>query len=424
MAIMREAKVHNDFQLLLLKLATQFINLPVHQFDEHIHNALKLIGDYVDTDRCYICIFDENLKISTVAHEWNKAKIQPFSTDWDNGENSVWFIEQLKLLKPVSIPDVNQLPPEATQYQAVLRHFGVKSCIDLPLIFHGQLYGYIGYESVTTTQVWSEETIALLEIVGEIYINALARRHAEQALIDKEKLQTALDKEKELYQLRSQLMSNITHEFRTPLAIIQTSAHTVKYHFDDLERDEMFQQLDRIEHHVEHLSTLFDDIILAIRAEKGYLSFDPELFDLKQFCEDVIETQVRAMKSPEQNVTFTSNESFVAFRGDMTLLYHILTSILSNAIKYSPEDGNINISLETNPDKVTVLIQDDGIGIPEQDQDRLFEPYFRASNVETIQGTGLGLKIVKDCVELHGGTIEVDSSVEQGTTFFVRLPHV
>lgn len=418
---MRHARANDNFQLLLLKLATQFINLPVNQFDEHIEIALKLIGEFVGTDRCYVGVLSSDLQTATITHEWNLLPTQPISSEWED-TLSDWFVEQLQQLEPVAISDVNKLPPEAAPYQAVLQHFGVKSCIDMPLQYNDRLYGFIGYESLNHYHDWSEDTIALLEIVGEIYINALARRQAEEAMIDKEKLQTALDKEKELYQLRSQLMSNITHEFRTPLAIIQTSVHTLKYHYDDLERDELIQYLDRVDTHVENLSTLFDDIIFAIRAEKGYLSFDPELLDLKQFCEDTIETYSRAMKRIHQTIVFESEDSFVPFRGDSTLLEHILTSLLGNAMKYSADDGVIQVSLEAPLGQITIVIADDGRGIPKKDQERLFEPYFRATNVGTIQGTGLGLKIAKDCVELHGGTIEFESAEGAGSRFMIHLP--
>jgi signal transduction histidine kinase len=420
---MRQVTAFDSFQVLLLKLATQFINLPVNQFDKHIENALKLIGEFVEADRCYIGTVSNDLQTATIVNEWSASPTRPISAEWGSAL-SAWFVEQLQRLEPVAIPDVEQMPADAAAYQTVLQQYGVKSCIDMPLLLDGRLYGFIGYESVTHQLDWSDETVALLEIVGEIYINALARRHAEQALIDKEKLQTALDKEKELYQLRSQLMANITHEFRTPLAIIQTSVHTMKYHYDDLEAEELIQHLERIDTHVENLATLFDDIIFAIRAEKGYLTFDPELIDLKQFCEDMIAALGHAMKRPDQQISFSSDSSFVAFRGDRTLLEHILTSIVSNAIKYSPDNGQIQVRLATSPSDITIIVGDNGVGIPDKDQERLFEPYFRATNVGTIQGTGLGLKIAKDCVELHGGTIAIESTEGIGTTFAINLPQM
>jgi PAS domain S-box-containing protein len=301
-------------------------------------------------------------------------------------------------------------------------------------------------------------------------------------------INNALQKERELSELKSSFVAMTSHEFRTPLATIQSSAELLERYQQKLSADKQVIHLKRIQMGVERMTQMLNDILIISEVEAGKLEFNPQPLNLVKFCRDLVEDlQLSAKKqqliifthqgdcqeqdaaSPESkdldnvqhekaegrgqtaegiypNAFFTSigatdcsqgvqcpSEQNIKpsaslplpsreYRLDEKLLRQILSNLLSNALKYSPADSTVQFNLSFLHNKAIFRIEDQGIGIPQEDLSRLFESFHRATNVGTIQGTGLGLAIVKQCVNLHGGEITVESEVNQGTTFTVRLP--
>ena len=248
----------------------------------------------------------------------------------------------------------------------------------------------------------------------------VVRDISDRKLAEKE-LRKALEKERELSQLKSRIITTISHEYRTPLTVILSSAELLENYEDQFSKEKKLTHLQRIQTSTRHLANLVNDVLFVGQAELGRLEFNPAPLDLEQFCQMLVEE----LGTGIQNQTIlTSN-----MRGNCTnacldekLLRQILTNLLSNAIKYSPHGGTVRFDLECAGSLACFCIQDSGIGIPEEDLPQLFESFHRASNVGTIPGTGLGLAIVKKCVDLHGGQISVNSRVGVGTTFTVTLP--
>lgn len=235
-------------------------------------------------------------------------------------------------------------------------------------------------------------------------------------------IQTALDRETELNQLKSRLISMTSHEFRTPLTVISSSVGILKTFAQKLSDEKKLVHLNRIETYVGHTTKLLDEILLLNQAEAGKLQFKPTLIDLVSFCENLVnEMQLGAS---DHNLVFTYNctaDNTVA-TVDEKLLRQVLNNLLSNAIKYSPDGGEVNFTLALAEDEAMFKVKDSGIGIPPEDQEQLFDSFHRAKNVGAIQGTGLGLSIVKKCAQLHGGDVTVESEVGKGTTFIVTIP--
>ena len=179
--------------------------------------------------------------------------------------------------------------------------------------------------------------------------------------------------------------------------------------------------LEMIEQKARHMSKLVDDMLQVNQIELDKTSFKPAPLDLLQFFSELIEQQ-RLTVSDRHELIFKITGKSQGFWGDKGLLRQIFTNLVTNAIKYSPEGGNIEFHLIGKDDRVTFSVQDEGIGIPQAEQKNLFKSFSRASNVDTIPGSGLGLVIVKSCVELHGGNISLDSQVGRGTKFTVSLP--
>ncbi|HBB34304.1 MAG TPA: hypothetical protein DDZ80_04855 [Cyanobacteria bacterium UBA8803] len=246
------------------------------------------------------------------------------------------------------------------------------------------------------------------------------RKRAETEILN------ALAKEKELGDLKSRFVSITSHEFRTPLTTILSTTELLEYY--DWTKEEELEQLHLIQEAVHQMLDLLEDTLFMSTSEAGQLPFHPVPLNLHEFCQGVvaeIERGISWKRFPtdiQHSITFVSQgENFLAYM-DRKLLRQILTNLLLNAIKYSPTGGTVRFELSCQGNESIFQIQDRGIGIPPEDQPRLFEFFHRGRNVGSIDGTGLGLAIVKKCVDLHGGQIVVNSDVGIGTTFTVKLP--
>ncbi|MGG6296203.1 HAMP domain-containing sensor histidine kinase [Leptolyngbya sp. AN02str] len=257
-----------------------------------------------------------------------------------------------------------------------------------------------------------------LGMVENIRIREQIIREGKRA---EDEMRLALEEERELNELKSRFISMVSHELRTPLTVIRTSLELLdRYgHLATEEKRQHYFQRSRIA--VENMNQLIEDVLMIGKAEACKLDFSPTLLELKPFCKDVVE-EVRMGIGHTHRLAFTHTGNCSEAYFDPKLLRSILTNLLSNAFKYSPSGSTVKFTLACDERLVTFEIQDEGIGIPTEDQPRLFELFHRASNVNAIRGTGLGLAIVRQCVAEHGGSITFESQEGKGTTFTVRLP--
>ncbi|MUG99895.1 PAS domain S-box protein [Scytonema sp. UIC 10036] len=240
------------------------------------------------------------------------------------------------------------------------------------------------------------------------------RKQAEQ------ELRKALEKEKELNQLKSRFVSMTSHEFRTPLTTIMGTTELLKHYSNQWNEDKKLVYFDRIHTAVNRMTQMLDDVLLLGKVEAGKWDFYPIWINLVNFCNSLIE-ELQLTAQAEHKIILTIEGEPTDAYIDEKLLTHILNNLLSNAIKYSPLGGNVRFSLIFLDREIVFQVQDRGIGIPKEDQKHLFEGFYRAHNVGKISGTGLGLAIVKKAVELHKGKITVNSEVGVGTTFTVTI---
>ena len=266
-----------------------------------------------------------------------------------------------------------------------------------------------------------DQAFPLKDASGEVYrVVGIAEDITERKQFEEE-IQKALAKEKELSELKSRFVSMTSHEFRTPLAVISSSAQILKIFGHRLDEESKRKHLECIQTYIEHTTQLLDDILLINKAETGNLAFEPAPLDLVPFCQ--LLTHEIQLSASDYTIVFSSNsQSNVIGNFDQKILRQILINLLSNAIKYSPNSAIVNFNLDIIESIVIFSIQDQGIGIPEADQVKLFESFHRAENVGNIPGTGLGLSIVAKCVDLHKGAIAVNSQLGKGTTFIVKIP--
>jgi len=241
------------------------------------------------------------------------------------------------------------------------------------------------------------------------------RKQAEESLL------RALEAEKQLNQLKSQIISVVSHEYRTPLTVILSSAEMLSRYRQKLSDAKQAKHLERIQSAVEHLTALVDDVLFINQAELNKLEFKPEPIEIIPFTQELV-SQFQVGGEDKYRLVFSNQGNCGQLNGDAKLLRQILTNLVSNAIKYSPDGGNVGVNLSCEDSQIILQVSDSGIGISPEDQIQLFQSFSRATNVGAISGTGLGLSIVKKCVELHGGEITLTSEVGVGTTFTVTLP--
>lgn len=236
----------------------------------------------------------------------------------------------------------------------------------------------------------------------------------------KKDLNNALNKEKDLSELKSRFVSMASHEFRTPLTTMMSSLDLVSTYEQKKDTANHSKHVTKIKASINNLTDILNDFLSVSKLEEGKIENKPEELNLKTFISEVTE-EMRAMASRDQKLTnkHTGKETTHL---DKKLLKHVLFNLISNAIKFSPEGGAIEINAETTPSEVKISVKDQGIGISKEDQKHLFERFFRGHNATHIQGTGLGLHIVAKYAELMRGTIDLKSTENKGTIFTIKIP--
>jgi signal transduction histidine kinase len=255
--------------------------------------------------------------------------------------------------------------------------------------------------------------------VPEPRIVVNSRDITERKRLDEVRL--ALEREKELNALKIRFFAMASHEFRTPLSTVLAAAQLLEGCLASDNSEKWSRNLRRIQDSVKNMVQLLDDILTINRAETGKLEFNPCPIALENFCRQFVE-EMQLSAGTQHILSFVCKGKSTEVCLDEKLLRSMLANLLSNAIKFSPKEGQVYFSLTFESDNILLKIQDRGVGIPIEDQKQLFEPFYRGKNVRHIPGTGLGLVVVKKCVDLHGGSIAITSEVGKGTAVTIVLP--
>jgi len=246
-----------------------------------------------------------------------------------------------------------------------------------------------------------------------------------QDITDREKadkeVKKSLEKEKDLNILKTSFISMISHELRTPLTTIMLSADLLKRFGDKWSEEERLKHFQRIQDTVLKMTQLMENVLTVGRLEAGKFDFHPESLDIPSFCNTIVEN-IEFNNAGKYKIIYVIHGEEKGVRADENLLWLILSNLLSNAIKYSPLHSEVNFDVQFSENEIEFIIADHGIGIPQKDLENLFQLFYRATNVGVTSGYGLGLNIVKRCVQAHGGTIKVDSKENEGTIFTVKIP--
>lgn len=259
------------------------------------------------------------------------------------------------------------------------------------------------------------------ELENKVEERTLILKEALQELEKSQRdLHEALNKEKELNEIKSRFVSTASHEFRTPLSTVLSSAALLGKYVNTEDQDKREKHIRRIKDSVKHLNNLLEDFLSLGKLEEGKVQVKPEVVEVKEFLDEVAEEMKAIAKPGQQILVELSGDG--QFNTDKKLLKNILINLLSNAVKFSPEVGNIYLNASNSNNQMVIAVKDQGIGISEEDQQHLFSSFFRGKNAINIQGTGLGLHIVKGYIELLQGQIDLQSKVGEGTIITIELP--
>lgn len=259
--------------------------------------------------------------------------------------------------------------------------------------------------------------LSLLTIGSVIVLFYRSQTRREQI----QTLEQTLAQEQELSQLKLQLFSMVSHEFRTPLSVILTSSQLLAEILEPRIEQTQLKNLYRIQTSAKLINRLITDILTLTRAEAGKLECQPEWIDVEAFCLNLLDS-LQASDNLQHSLQFTSEAQCGRIYVDEKLLHSILSNLLLNAIKYSPAGSQIALRLHCDSEQVRFEVQDQGIGILPADRDSIFSPFYRGQNVEAMTGSGLGLAVVQKCLELLNGTIQIETEAEARTRFLVSIP--
>ncbi|GAB3792130.1 hypothetical protein GCM10028819_01790 [Spirosoma humi] len=236
-------------------------------------------------------------------------------------------------------------------------------------------------------------------------------------------LQQSLAREQELNKLKSKFVTTASHEFRTPLATIQSSVELVKLYMEqprEAAQPVIQRHLANIENQILNVSGMLSDLLNVAKIEAGKIDYTPQLTDVSQLVDDVIQTHFDERQDKRMVVVAVTGQPQLVYL-DKKLMTHVLANLLSNAFKFSGENPALHVQFE--PKQLVLTVVDTGIGIPAGELSQLFNTFFRASNAGTIQGSGLGLVIARQFVELHGGSLTVKSEEHRGTHCTIKIPY-
>lgn len=284
-------------------------------------------------------------------------------------------------------------------------------------IAKAQLGDTVSFEMSINNNFYNVQTVPLFErnkTINQILLvktNITAQKKAEQDML------SALEREKELSELKNNFVSTASHEFRTPLTSIASSASLIAKYVTTEQQNDRIRHLEKIKNNVQHLTQVLNDFLSLEKIESGKFGKEAELLNIPTFFEHIIDEFKEQCKDNQtiQHIGFYEQTKFT-LNSDM--LKHVIFNLVSNAIKYSDEDVIIEVNLNEN---LQISIKDKGIGISKADQKHLFERFFRASNAVNIQGTGLGLNIVKSYLDKMNGSITFDSELGMGSTFTITF---
>jgi PAS domain S-box-containing protein len=411
--------------------------------DQILAITVKEAQELLRIDRVVIYQFQQDWSGKFVVEAVNELGLSIIGKTVDDECLNQYYVQKHLNRSISSINDVD-LADLSPCHKELLQRFQVKANIVVSISFGDTLWGLLIAHQCSEMRNWEAfeidllkqlanhvaiaiQQVKLFETVQDLNKNlecqvADRTQQLEQSL---SQLERSLLREKELNELKSQFIARASHEFRTPLATIQAASDLLRNYGHKMSDEKKLERIDKIQREVKGMTHLLEEVLIIGKTESGRFDLQAEEINLENFCLEIIE-QAKLIGNGKHQVLFKNINAPTNVSIDTKFFRQIISNLLSNAIKYSPNASEIDFTISLTSDRISQLlleVKDQGIGIPLIDQEKIFDHFYRAQNVGMIVGTGLGMAIIKSSVDILGGTIQLTSVENKGTTVKVKLPY-
>jgi len=414
----KEISYKNKYLNLLLNIASEHINVPIHNTFESINRSMEEIGLFVGADRVYIFDYDWEKNTCSNTYEWCRPGISPQIDELQNVSNELldWWPKKHKNKEIIYIDAIENLP-EDDGVRQVIEPQGIKSLIALPLINNNDCIGFVGFDYVQDYHSYSEQEKFLLEFFAHILVNIQNRIDIHKNLLE------AKEKAEESDRLKTAFLLNLSHEIRTPMNGILGFLNLLEE--PNLSRDEIEQYVQIVNHGSERLIATINDIVEMSRIQANEVKVSKEMTNLRTIIKShhtLFKDQIRVL-----GLEFILNESLPnnlsLIETDVAKLDSILLRLIQNAVKFTKQ-GSVEIGSYAENNEVVFYVKDTGKGIAREHFEDIFKPFYQVDTnlSREHEGSGLGLSIAKAYTELLGGRIWLESEIDVCSKFYFSLP--
>lgn len=416
-------------------------DLSIREIAENIARILCLS---LKVDRCLIHDYRDGNTSFIIEHHNNYTKPMFKGVDDEEGLKTLsnyinfqnHFYEKVgdksKKSSLIAVGDISS-DSNFTSIHDICEKFSISSQIAITTSFNNKINGGL-YIHQSEKRTWLFDEIEMLEMVADQFAIAVDRSDsiervmmANHELLEKTlQLKEALKEEKNIRQMQSEFIALVSHEFKTPLQIIDSTRELIvrKLKNYNIADEFLTKSLDRIKSGIQRMNGLIHSTLNLAKMESGSskIKVEKEPFDLKAFVMEIIDKNSNLAVNKNIKIITAIDDLPADFNGDQKLLDHAVTNVISNAIKYSKNDSTVKVLSKVGERKILIRVIDQGIGIPKDDLENIGKKFFRAKNTLAVAGTGIGLYLTKYFIELHGGSVLIESEINVGTSVSVVLP--
>jgi PAS domain S-box-containing protein len=412
-----------EMEKLVSEISSDFIGVQLFDLNEVINRTLRKIGQFLTVDRCYVFQFRDNNSFMDNTHEWHTKGVSPEIKRLQNLPSSIfpWWMKKLNKLEHIYIRQVHELPVDAGTEKEILMNQSIISLLVVPIHYQKNLIGFIGFDSVVKEKKWHEADIHLMNTVAHAIASALNANLHHKNLVE------AREKAEESDHIKSAFLATVNHELRTPLHHILGFSDLLR--MNKIPAEEISNFADKIYRSGKNLLQIIEDILNLALADESYVQIRKEYIKGSEMFLQHKTLLDEMLKSSEKDktleLTYNPSSNFVNnhFITDATKINQVIINLVKNALKFTIS-GTIEYRADINNDSLSIQIKDSGIGIPQHQQELIFD-FFRQlddSSTRVYNGIGVGLAISKRITKILGGELTVCSIPGKGSTFTLKVP--